>query len=54
MRNLFRALLKDAARNTRSKIFSIYGILVVMVFQHYPVLLGTAFLATALVLFRRR
>ncbi len=55
MRKWFPALLNDAAGNTRRKIISIFSILFVMnvsawlwalmVFRHYPVLLGTAFLA---------
>jgi nickel/cobalt transporter (NiCoT) family protein len=55
MRDLLRALLNDAAGNTRGKIFAIYAILLAMnvsawlwaiiAFRHYPVLLGTAFLA---------
>lgn len=55
MRKWFPALLNDAAGNTRRKIISIYSILflmnvsawlwALMVFRHYPVLLGTAFLA---------
>ena len=50
-----RNLLNDAPGATRSKIFGIYGILLIMnvaswlwaliAFRHYPVLLGTAFLA---------
>jgi nickel/cobalt transporter (NiCoT) family protein len=55
MKTFLRALLSDAAGNTRSRILGIYGILLVMnlsawvwaliAFRHYPVLLGTAFLA---------
>jgi nickel/cobalt transporter (NiCoT) family protein len=55
MKNFLRALLSDAAGSTRSRILGIYGILLVMnlsawvwalvAFRHYPVLLGTAFLA---------
>jgi high-affinity nickel-transport protein len=50
-----RALLDDKAGKTRSKVLGIYGILLVfnvsawlwavLAFRHYPVLLGTAFLA---------
>jgi nickel/cobalt transporter (NiCoT) family protein len=55
MRDLLRALLNDVAGNTRSKILAIYAILLavnvsawlwaIVAFRHYPVLLGTAFLA---------
>jgi nickel/cobalt transporter (NiCoT) family protein len=50
-----RSLFDDAAGNTRSKVFGIYGVLLVfnaaawlwavLAFRHFPVLLGTAFLA---------
>ena len=50
-----RSLLNDAFGDVRAKIFSIYGFLLVfnagtwlwamIAFRHYPVLLGTAFLA---------
>jgi high-affinity nickel-transport protein len=50
-----RTLLDDQAGNTRAKVFSIYGFLLlfnvfawlwaVVAFRHYPLLLGTAFLA---------
>lgn len=50
-----RGLLSDNSGDVRTKIFAIYGVLLVfnlgtwlwavMVFRHYPVLLGTAFLA---------
>ncbi len=56
MRNLFH----DAPGNLRARIFSIYGILLVFnagawlwaitAFRHYPLLLGTAFLAYSFVL----
>ncbi len=52
---LSRMLLDDAPENTRRKIFGIYGVLLLMnasswawamiAFRHYPVLLGTSFLA---------
>ncbi|MEO6964421.1 MAG: HoxN/HupN/NixA family nickel/cobalt transporter [Acidobacteriaceae bacterium] len=52
---MLRALLDDRAVKTRSKVLGIYGILLVfnvlawvwaiLAFRHYPVLLGTAFLA---------
>jgi nickel/cobalt transporter (NiCoT) family protein len=55
MRPGLRALFDDAAGNTRTKVFSIYGVLLVfnaaawiwavLTFRHFPVLLGTAFLA---------
>jgi nickel/cobalt transporter (NiCoT) family protein len=55
MRRLLHALLDDSAGTTRSKVFAIYGLLLAMnvaawlwailAFRHYPVLLGTAFLA---------
>jgi high-affinity nickel-transport protein len=50
-----KTLLDDQASNTRAKIFGIYGFLLlfnllawvwaVVAFRHYPLLLGTAFLA---------
>lgn len=50
-----RSLFNDASGNTRARILSIYGVLLVfnvgtwlwaiLAFRHYPVLLGTAFLA---------
>jgi high-affinity nickel-transport protein len=50
-----RGLLNDASSNTRTRIFAIYGVLLVLnvgawlwavvLFRHYPLLLGTAFLA---------
>ncbi len=50
-----RTLFDDAAGDTRSKVFGIYGVLLVfnaaawlwavLAFRHFPVLLGTAFLA---------
>ena len=50
-----RTLFDDAAGNTRRKVFGIYGVLLVfnaaawlwavLAFRHFPVLLGTAFLA---------
>ncbi len=53
-----RSLLNDAFGDVRARIFSIYGFLLVfnagtwlwamIVFRHYPVLLGTAFLAYSL------
>src|SRR5450631_2354473 len=55
MRPVLRTLFNDAAGNTRSKIVAIYAILLVgnlgawlwaiVAFRHFPVLLGTAFLA---------
>jgi nickel/cobalt transporter (NiCoT) family protein len=58
MRSVLRALLNDASGDTRGKILGIYGILLVMnfsawvwaivAFRHYPVLLGSAFLAYGL------
>jgi high-affinity nickel-transport protein len=55
MQRLLHILLDDSAGKTRSKIFAIYGLLLAMnlaawlwaivAFRHYPVLLGTAFLA---------
>ncbi len=54
-RPALRTLFDDAAGNTRSKVFGIYGVLLVfnaaawlwavLAFRHFPVLLGTAFLA---------
>lgn len=58
MRSMLQALLDDTAGKTRSKILAIYGILLALnltawlwalvAFRHYPVLLGTAFLAYSL------
>jgi nickel/cobalt transporter (NiCoT) family protein len=58
MRPFLRTLFNDAAGNTRSKVLGIYGVLVVfngaawlwaiVAFRHFPVLLGTAFLAYSL------
>jgi high-affinity nickel-transport protein len=55
MQRVLHALFDDSAGKTRSKVFAIYGLLLVMnvaawlwailAFRHYPVLLGTAFLA---------
>src|SRR6201986_5072745 len=55
MRPVLRTLFNDAAGNTRGKVLGIYGILAVLngaawlwalvAFRHFPVLLGTAFLA---------
>jgi nickel/cobalt transporter (NiCoT) family protein len=55
MRPVLRTLLDDAAGNTRSKVLGIYSVLVVfnaaawlwaiVALRHFPVLLGTAFLA---------
>jgi nickel/cobalt transporter (NiCoT) family protein len=55
MSYLLLSPLNDAAGGTRNKVFAIYGILLAMnvsswiwavvAFRHYPVLLGTAFLA---------
>jgi nickel/cobalt transporter (NiCoT) family protein len=55
MRHILHALLDDSASRTRSKVIAIYALLLVMnvaawlwailAFRHYPVLLGTAFLA---------
>src|SRR5579863_2113113 len=55
MRPVLRTLFNDAAGNTRGKVLGIYGVLVVfngaawlwaiVAFRHFPVLLGTAFLA---------
>jgi len=55
MPHFFRALLDDAAGNTRRRVVGIYALLLainvsswtwaVFAFRHYPVLLGTAFLA---------
>ncbi len=55
MRHFFGALLNDAAGDTRRKVVGIYALLLginisawswaVFAFRHYPVLLGTAFLA---------
>jgi high-affinity nickel-transport protein len=55
MRPILRNLFNDAAGNTRGKVLGIYSILVVfnavawlwaiVAFRHFPVLLGTAFLA---------
>ena len=52
---ILRGLFKDAAGNTRARVLGIYGILAVFnagawlwavfAFRHFPVLLGTAFLA---------
>jgi high-affinity nickel-transport protein len=55
MLTLLRSLFNDESGNTRSKVIAIYAILIVfnigawiwalVAFRHYPVLLGTAFLA---------
>jgi high-affinity nickel-transport protein len=55
MRPVLRNLFNDAAGNTRGKVLGIYSVLVVfngaawlwaiVAFRHFPVLLGTAFLA---------
>jgi high-affinity nickel-transport protein len=55
MATLLRTLFNDEAGNTRAKVIAIYSILLVfnlgvwlwafLAFRHYPVLLGTAFLA---------
>jgi nickel/cobalt transporter (NiCoT) family protein len=55
MHRILRALLDDSAGKTRSKVVAIYALLLamnvaawlwaVLAFRHYPVLLGTAFLA---------
>src|SRR5712672_2897897 len=55
MRPVLRTLFNDAAGNTRGKVLGIYCVLVVLngaawlwaivAFRHFPVLLGTAFLA---------
>src|ERR1700739_4585753 len=55
MRPVLRTLFNDAAGNTRGKVLGIYSILAVLngaawlwaivAFRHFPVLLGTAFLA---------
>src|ERR1700740_3253801 len=55
MRPILRTLFNDAAGNTRGKVLGIYSILAVLngggwlwaivAFRHFPVLLGTAFLA---------
>ncbi len=55
MRSVLQAVLDDTASKTRNKVLGIYGILLVLnlsawlwaliAFRHYPVLLGTAFLA---------
>src|SRR5450631_4142372 len=55
MRPVLRTLFNDAAGNTRSKVLGIYSVLAVfnvaawlwaiVAFRHFPVLLGTAFLA---------
>jgi high-affinity nickel-transport protein len=55
MRPVLRTLFDDAAGNTRSKVLGIYSVLVVfnaaawlwaiVALRHFPVLLGTAFLA---------
>jgi nickel/cobalt transporter (NiCoT) family protein len=55
MRHSLLGILNDAAGDVRSKVFTIYGILLavnvgtwvwaVVAFRHFPVLLGTAFLA---------
>jgi len=53
--SLLRVLFNDGAENTRGKVLGIYGVLLVfngaawlwaiLAFRHFPVLLGTAFLA---------
>src|SRR5271156_5225830 len=53
--SLLRVLFNDGAENTRGKVLGIYGVLLVfngvawlwaiVAFRHFPVLLGTAFLA---------
>jgi nickel/cobalt transporter (NiCoT) family protein len=58
MRPVLGTLFNDAAGNTRSKVLGIYSIVVVLngaawlwaivAFRHFPVLLGTAFLAYSL------
>ena len=55
MTSILRTLFNDGAGNTRAKIIGIYGVLLLfnlaactwalIAFHHYPVLLGTAFLA---------
>src|SRR5271163_1372790 len=55
MTGLLRKLLHDEDRDTRSRIAGVYGLLLVfnaaawfwavLAFRHFPVLLGTAFLA---------
>jgi high-affinity nickel-transport protein len=55
MRRILHALFDDSAEKTRSKVVAIYSLLLAMnvaawlwailAFHHYPVLLGTAFLA---------
>jgi high-affinity nickel-transport protein len=55
MRRVLSLLLDDSAPHTRGKVLAIYGLLLLMnvgawlwavlAFRHYPVLLGTAFLA---------
>src|ERR1700726_439370 len=55
MRPVLRTLFNDAAGNTRGKVLGIYSVLAVfnvaawlwaiVAFRHFPVLLGTAFLA---------
>src|SRR5258708_2861365 len=55
MRRILHALLDDSASKTQSKVVAIYALLLAMngaawlwailAFRHYPVLLGTAFLA---------
>jgi high-affinity nickel-transport protein len=55
MRYILKNLLDDSSPNTRGKVLGIYGLLILMnagawlwavlAFRHYPVLLGTAFLA---------
>jgi high-affinity nickel-transport protein len=55
MRRILHALLDDSAEKTRSKVIAIYGLLfamnagawlwAILAFRHFPVLLGTAFLA---------
>src|ERR1700739_1593231 len=55
MRPVLRTLFNDAAGNTRGKVLGIYSILAVLngaawlwaivAFRHFPVLLGTCFLA---------
>src|ERR1700689_2535649 len=54
-RSGLRTLFNDAAGNTRGRVIGIYGVLLlfnaaawlwaVLAFRHFPVLLGTAFLA---------
>jgi high-affinity nickel-transport protein len=56
MRPVLRTLFNDAAGNTRGKVLGIYSLLLavfnaaawlwaIVAFRHFPVLLGTAFLA---------